>query len=188
MGSRCFLESKRLASTTCHDPHEEHAPEAMRGTPSGAPRAMPSHGKRVRPAGARLRRPACGVACGRHHSGHIPRGPSGNPGSGDTHFYRWDVVFGIKSGEGSVILFQHSTELRGDVPQNSSFNKQGNNKTVKENFAAFAKKHEWHAHSYITPIMPAGTSGGGGSNVGQDILNGFESVIGVVGPALLALL
>jgi len=70
------------------------------------------------------------------------------------------VVFGIKSGEGSVILFQHSTELRGDVPQNSSFNKQGNNKTVKENFAAFAKKHEWHAHSYITPIMPAGRAAG----------------------------
>jgi hypothetical protein len=103
-------------------------------------------------------------------------GPSHTIGSGDTHYYRWDIALGIKSTDGSVIFFGHSTKLRGDLPQNSSWNKQGNNNTIKENFASFAKGHDWHAHSYLTPEDSQGSSGGGGSSAGQDIGNVVNTI------------
>ena len=49
----------------------------------------------------------------------------------------------VKSSEGTVIAFKHAAVLNQENPQSYSWETQGNNRTIKENFKAFAKSHDW---------------------------------------------
>jgi len=52
------------------------------------------------------------------------------------------LVLGVKSSEGSVILFPYS----GSLLYGKVWNKQGTNKTIKDNWNAFVKAHNWKEH------------------------------------------
>ena len=82
------------------------------------------------------------------------------------------IVFAVKSSEGTVIAFKHSGDLVAGRPRSFSWHKQGRNPTIKDNFKAFAKDHDWY-----------GTwSCQGGTNI-QSLLNEIPSEIG--GPGII---
>jgi hypothetical protein len=105
----------------------------------------------------------------------------------DGHNYNFHIVFGVKSAEGSTLFFTHSMVIGKSYPQNYAWNKQGMNSTLKDNFASFAKKHDWHASNGLTlsPTQPAGetvdtTSGGSsGPSVG-DVIGDVAAGLGVL--------
>jgi VCBS repeat-containing protein len=92
----------------------------------------------------------------------------------------FNIVFAVRSSEGTVIAFKHAAALEKENPQSYSWEKQGDNRTIKENFKAFAKKHDWYVTWTAIGLPQPGSSGGGGSD--------FESIIGdltkVLGPVL----
>ncbi len=56
----------------------------------------------------------------------------------------FNAVMAVKSSEGTVIAFKHSAAQLTDKPQSYSWEKQGNNRTLKDNYKAFAKEHDWY--------------------------------------------
>jgi hypothetical protein len=65
------------------------------------------------------------------------------------HLY---VVIAVKSSEGTLIPFSHSASLNPNHPESYSWEKQGNNRTVKDNFKAFQKDgHDWAGHWKCLP-------------------------------------
>jgi hypothetical protein len=88
---------------------------------------------------------------------------------GDLHNYDFNIVYGVKSTEGSTLFFKHSTVIGSNNLQNYVWDVQGKNSTLKDNFPSFAKKHDWHASwgLALSASQPAGlapSSGGGGSS------------------------
>ena len=61
-----------------------------------------------------------------------------------------DIVMGIKSSQGSVILFHYS----GGISNGAQWDKTGVNQTLKDDFKAFTNDR-WYA-SYSTPLSAAG--------------------------------
>jgi hypothetical protein len=108
---------------------------------------------------------------------------------GDPHNYDFHIVFGIKSAEGSTLFFKQSMVISSPNLQNYVWNKQGKNSTLKDNFASFAKKHDWHASwglalsaSQPPGLTPAPSNGGGGSSgpsVG-DVLGDVATGLGIL--------
>jgi hypothetical protein len=95
-----------------------------------------------------------------------------------------NILFALKSSEGIVIAFKHAAALGKENPQSYSWETQGNNNTIKENFKAFAKKHDWYA-SWIAVALPLpGSSGGGGSDAGSiigDVVKALGPIAAVFG-------
>jgi hypothetical protein len=108
---------------------------------------------------------------------------------GDPHNYDFHIVFGVKSDEGSTLFFEHSMVIGSPNLQNYIWNRHGSNATLKDNFASFAKKHDWHASwglklsaSQPPGLAPAPSSGGGGSSgpsVG-DVLGDVATGLGIL--------
>lgn len=79
----------------------------------------------------------------------------------------FNIVFAVKSSEGTVIAFKHSGDLSPGKPRSFSWHKQGRNPVIKDNFKAFAKDHDWY-----------GTwSCEGGANI-QSLVNEITSGLG----------
>jgi hypothetical protein len=86
------------------------------------------------------------------------------------------IVFALKSSEGTVIAFKHEGTLKQDNPQSYSWETQGNNRTIKDNFKAFAKSHDWYV-TWVRVVLPQPGSSGGGPDVGT-ILADVAKVLG----------
>lgn len=70
------------------------------------------------------------------------------------------VVIAIKSSDGTLIPFSHSASLNENHPESYSWEKQGNNRTVKDSFKAFQKDgHDWAGHWKCLPPPQAGVAG-----------------------------
>jgi hypothetical protein len=61
-----------------------------------------------------------------------------------------DIVMGLKSSQGSIILFRFA----GSIDNGAQFNKTGTSQTLKDNFQAF-QDHSWYAN-YRTPLNSEG--------------------------------
>jgi hypothetical protein len=61
-----------------------------------------------------------------------------------------DVVVGLKSHDGTLILFRYV----GSLTNGAQFNKTGTNETIKDNFASF-KPADWYA-DYRQPLSSEG--------------------------------
>ena len=61
-----------------------------------------------------------------------------------------DIVMGIKSKQGSIVLFRFA----GGIDNGAQFNKTGTSQTLKDNFQAF-EDHKWYAN-YRTPLSKEG--------------------------------
>lgn len=104
--------------------------------------------------------------------------PAVNSGQG------WPLEFslalGVKSSEGSVILFPYS----GSLKYGRVWNKQGSNRTIKDNWKAFAKGGSWSGKigtQWIVDNSPP--AGSGGSDIGSIV----GDVLGVLGGVLAAI-
>src|ERR1700722_9804295 len=62
-------------------------------------------------------------------------------GFGMCHF---NIVFGVKSSEGTVVAFKHSAYLNPKNAQSFTWQKKGQSPVLKKNFKAFAKDHDWY--------------------------------------------
>jgi hypothetical protein len=89
----------------------------------------------------------------------------------------FDIVFALKSSEGTVIAFKHVAVLDKDNPQSYNWETQGNNHTIKDNFKAFAQSHDWYVTWTAVGLPQPGSSGGGGPDVGS-ILADVAKVLG----------
>jgi hypothetical protein len=69
------------------------------------------------------------------------------------HLHDVDIVVGLKSSEGTLILFRHS----GGIENGMTFNKQGTSQTIKDNFEAFRKHYTWYA-TWRTPLSSEGVA------------------------------
>jgi len=70
------------------------------------------------------------------------------------------VVIAVKSSEGTLIPFSHSASLSENHPESYSWEKQGNDRTVKDNFKAFQKSgHDWAGHWKCLPRPQGGVAG-----------------------------
>jgi hypothetical protein len=107
---------------------------------------------------------------------------------GDPHNYDFHIVFGVKSDEGSTLFFKQSMVIGSANLQNYIWDKQGKNDTLKDNFASFAKKHDWHfscglALSRVQPpgVSTPSSSGGGssGPSVG-DVIGDVAAGLGIL--------
>ena len=122
---------------------------------------------------------------------------SGNtiPGFGMCHF---NIVFGVRSSEGTVVAFKHSAYLKPFDQDSHRWEKQGHNPMLKENFKAFAKDHDWYGSWNCTgaPGTDGGTrvvdapggGGGGGNGGGGGGGGGIGQVVGDVVSVLGAIL
>lgn len=73
------------------------------------------------------------------------------------HLY---VVIAVKSSEGTLIPFSHSASLSENHPEAYSWEKQGNDRTIKDNFKAFQKSgHDWAGHWKCLPRPAGGVAG-----------------------------
>jgi hypothetical protein len=119
-------------------------------------------------------------------SGKIPRkfGEGDRQTNGTPFDYRLDLVFGVKSAEGSTLFFPHSTVFGDAHSDHYVWNTQGNNHTVKDNFASFVKAHDWHASYHTSAILPptpqAPSGGGGGGTSAGDVIGDVMKGLGVV--------
>jgi hypothetical protein len=96
----------------------------------------------------------------------------------------FSAVLGIKNSEGVAIAFKQSAALEKEKPQSFSWEKQGKNPTIKDNFKAFKKDHDWYGSWNCVGLPKPGSSGGGGG--GPDAGTVVSDVVGVLG-ALLAI-
>jgi len=108
----------------------------------------------------------------------------------DDSYTEFALALGIKSSEGSVILFPMSGSLR----YGKFWNKQGSNRTIKDNWKAFVKGHDWHwvlkYQDVVEPSQPSASassqdSNGGGVDAGS-VIHDVVDALGVVG-AILAI-
>jgi hypothetical protein len=80
----------------------------------------------------------------------------------DCRFY---IVMAVKSAEGTSVLFSYSDVVTRDKPESYSWQKQGNNPTIKANFKSFEEKgHDWAGHWTCVPLPKAGNAGAGDPN------------------------
>jgi hypothetical protein len=93
------------------------------------------------------------------------------------------VVLGVKSSEGTVVAFRHDSKLEKENPASYSWEKQGKNNTLKDNFKSFAKDHDWYGSWNCIGLPQQGSnsgSGGGGPSAGAVV----SDVVGVLGTIL----
>jgi len=74
----------------------------------------------------------------------------------DCRFY---IAMAVKSSEGTSVLFRQSDVLKHSNPESYSWQKQGNNRTIKDNFNAFEKSHDWAGHWTCVRLPKAGQGG-----------------------------
>lgn len=95
---------------------------------------------------------------------------------------RFYIVMAAKSSEGTSVAFRVSDILDQSNPQSYSWQKQGNNRTIKDNFAAFKKSHDWAGHWTCVGLPQAG-DGGFGDSIWQRVCLGLgSSLSGVACP------
>jgi hypothetical protein len=95
----------------------------------------------------------------------------------------FNVVIGVKSAEGTVIAFRHTAALEKEKPGSYSWQKQGKNATIKDNFKAFAKDHDWYGSWNCVGLpQPGSSSNGGGGGPGAGAV--ISDVVGVLGTIL----
>ncbi len=91
----------------------------------------------------------------------------------------FNIVFGVKSSEGTVIAFKHAAVLEMEKPQSYSWEKQGNNRTIRDNFKSFAKKHDWYGTWTCVGLPHASSGGGGGMDIGK-LIGEVGTVLGAI--------
>lgn len=84
-----------------------------------------------------------------------------------------DFVMGVRDSRGTLIIFTASAL---GTAEGYTWNKQGKNQTIKDNFSAFEGGYHWYWKSHVGLVYSQPSSGGGGPNIGD--------IIGDVGKAL----
>lgn len=90
------------------------------------------------------------------------------------------LVMAAKSSEGTSVGFKQSALLEVSDPAAYGWERQGRNQTIKDNYPAFEKAHDW-AGSWTCVPPPQPQSGGGGSDVNWgSIISGVGQALGTV--------
>jgi hypothetical protein len=76
--------------------------------------------------------------------------------------FRFYIVMAVRSSEGTSVLFSHSDVVRKSNPESYSWQKQGNNPTIKDNFKSFKEDLDWAGH--WTCVFALAEVGHGGRN------------------------